>query len=78
MLLDESTPSEYRRAFAEIARERPDALIVSDIGDLFPYRQLIVELAEKKAACPQSMTPMADCLNTKIREFCFAPYMLEC
>jgi putative tryptophan/tyrosine transport system substrate-binding protein len=38
---------EYRRAFAEIARERPDALIVSDIGDLFPYRQLIVELAEK-------------------------------
>jgi len=47
MLLEESTPSEYRRVFAEIAPERPDALIVSDIGDLVPYRQLIVELAEK-------------------------------
>jgi putative ABC transport system substrate-binding protein len=43
----ESTPSEYRRAFAEIARERPDAVIVSSIGDLVPYRQLIVALAEK-------------------------------
>jgi putative ABC transport system substrate-binding protein len=47
MLLQESTPSEYQRAFAEIAPKRPDAIIVSDIGDLFPYRQLIVELVEK-------------------------------
>jgi putative tryptophan/tyrosine transport system substrate-binding protein len=47
MLLQESTPSEYRRAFAEIAPESPDALIVSDIADHFPYRQLIVELAER-------------------------------
>jgi putative ABC transport system substrate-binding protein len=47
MLLRESTPSEYQRVFAEIAPERPDAVIVSDIGDLIPYRQLIVELAEK-------------------------------
>ena len=47
MLLEASTPSEYRRVFAEIAPERPDALIVGDIGDHFPYRQLIVELAEK-------------------------------
>ena len=47
MLVQESTPSEYRRVFAEIMPERPDALIVSDIGDLFPHRQLIVELAEK-------------------------------
>src|ERR1700730_17122532 len=47
MLLQESTPSEYRRAFAEIAKEQPDAIMVSDIGDLIPYRQLIVELVEK-------------------------------
>jgi putative ABC transport system substrate-binding protein len=47
MLLQESTPSEYQRVFAEIAPERPDALMVSDIADHFPYRQLIVKLAEK-------------------------------
>ena len=47
MLVEESIASEYQRVFAEIAPERPDAIIVSDIGDLVPYRQLIVELAEK-------------------------------
>jgi hypothetical protein len=47
MLLEESTPSEYQRVFAEIAPERPGTLIVSDIADLFPYHQLIVELVEK-------------------------------
>jgi putative ABC transport system substrate-binding protein len=47
MLLQASTPSEYQRAFDEIAQQRPDAVMVSDIGDLFPYRQLIVELIEK-------------------------------
>jgi putative ABC transport system substrate-binding protein len=47
MLLQESTPSEYQRVFADIARERPDAIMVSDIGDLIPYRQLIVDLVEK-------------------------------
>jgi putative tryptophan/tyrosine transport system substrate-binding protein len=47
MLLQESTPSEYQRVFAEIAQQRPDAIHVSDIGDLFPYRQLIIELIEK-------------------------------
>jgi putative tryptophan/tyrosine transport system substrate-binding protein len=47
MLVDESTALEYRRAFAEITQEHPDALIVSDMGDHVPYRQLIVELAEK-------------------------------
>jgi putative ABC transport system substrate-binding protein len=44
MLLKESTASEYRRVFAESAPEHPDALIVNDH---FPYRELIVELAEK-------------------------------
>jgi putative ABC transport system substrate-binding protein len=47
MLLQASTPSEYQRVFAEIAPERPDALIVNDTADHFPYRKLIVELAEK-------------------------------
>jgi len=47
MMLDESTPSEYQRVFAEIAKDRPDAILVTDIGDLIPYRQLIVELVEK-------------------------------
>jgi putative tryptophan/tyrosine transport system substrate-binding protein len=46
MPLDESTPSEYRRVFAEIAPERPDAIAVLDIGDLLRSRQLIVELVE--------------------------------
>jgi putative tryptophan/tyrosine transport system substrate-binding protein len=46
MLLDESTPSEYRRVFAEIAPERPDAIAVLDIGDLLRSCQLIVELVE--------------------------------
>ena len=47
MLLQESTPSEYQRVFAEVPWERPDAIMVSDIGDLFPYRKLIVELIDK-------------------------------
>jgi putative ABC transport system substrate-binding protein len=47
MLLQESAPSEYHRVFAAITRDRPDAIAVSDIGDLFPYRQLIAELIEK-------------------------------
>jgi putative ABC transport system substrate-binding protein len=47
-LLQEQAPAEYRRVFAEIARERLDAVIVSDRGDHFPYRQLIVELVEKR------------------------------
>ncbi len=41
------TPSEIEHAFAEIARDRPDAIIVNSIGDLLPYRKLVVELAEK-------------------------------
>jgi putative ABC transport system substrate-binding protein len=47
MPLKESTPSEYQRAFAEIAPERPDAIIVHDISDLIPFRELIVGLVEK-------------------------------
>ena len=47
ILLQESTPSEYQRAFAEIAQDPPNAIIVSGSSELFPYRQLIVELVEK-------------------------------
>ena len=47
ILVEESTPSEYQRAFVEIAKDRPDAIIVSGTSELFPYRQLIVDLAEK-------------------------------
>ena len=45
--LEEVTPTEYQRAFAEIAQQQSDAIIVNSNSLLFPYRQLIVELAEK-------------------------------
>jgi putative ABC transport system substrate-binding protein len=47
MLLREATPSGYQRVFAEIAQERPDAIVMSAAPELLPYRQLIVELVEK-------------------------------
>jgi putative ABC transport system substrate-binding protein len=47
MLLHESTHSEYQRGFAEIAQDRPDAILVSGISEFFAYRQLIVDLVEK-------------------------------
>jgi putative ABC transport system substrate-binding protein len=45
--IEEVTPSAIQRAFAEIAQQQSDALIVNSNSLLFPYRQLIVELAEK-------------------------------
>jgi putative tryptophan/tyrosine transport system substrate-binding protein len=47
LLLQESTPVEYQRVFGEIAQPSPDAIIVSGTAELYPYRQLIVELVEK-------------------------------
>jgi putative ABC transport system substrate-binding protein len=47
MLIDDSTPSESQRVFAEIGTERADALMVHARGELLRARQLIVELAEK-------------------------------
>jgi putative ABC transport system substrate-binding protein len=47
MPLEESTGPSIQRAFADITPERPDAVIVHDIGDLLNQRQLIVELVEK-------------------------------
>jgi putative ABC transport system substrate-binding protein len=45
--LEESTSTAIQRAFAEIAQQQSDAIIVNSIGILLPHRQLIVELAEK-------------------------------
>ena len=47
MLLQEAAPSEIQHAFAEIALDPPDAIMVAGIGELIPYRQLIVGLVEK-------------------------------
>jgi putative tryptophan/tyrosine transport system substrate-binding protein len=47
MPLQEVTATELRRAFAEIARERADAIMVHGIADLFAHLQLIVELVEE-------------------------------
>jgi putative tryptophan/tyrosine transport system substrate-binding protein len=44
MPLQGSTRPEYQRAFAEIAQDRPDAIMVGARAELFPFRQLIVEL----------------------------------
>jgi putative ABC transport system substrate-binding protein len=45
--VEESTPSEVRRAFAELGQDRPDAIIVSSTSDLFAHLRLIIELVEK-------------------------------
>ena len=47
MFPQEGTPSEVERAFAAMAKQRPDAVLVSGEGDLYAHRQLISELAEK-------------------------------
>jgi putative tryptophan/tyrosine transport system substrate-binding protein len=43
LLLQEATPSEVQHLFAEIARQRPDAVIVSAAPEFLPYRQLIAQ-----------------------------------
>ena len=45
--LEEVTSTAIQRAFAEIAQQQSDAVIVNSNSLLFPYRQLIVELVEK-------------------------------
>jgi putative ABC transport system substrate-binding protein len=45
--LEESTSTAIQRAFAEIAQQQSDAIIVNSNGILLPHRQLIVELVEK-------------------------------
>jgi putative ABC transport system substrate-binding protein len=60
ILLQQSTPSEYQRVFAEIAQARPEAIIVSGIGELYAYRRLIVELVEKSGLPAMDPTPARD------------------
>jgi putative ABC transport system substrate-binding protein len=45
--LEEVTSTAIQLAFAEIAQQQSDTFIVNSNSLLFPYRQLIVELAEK-------------------------------
>ena len=45
--LEEVTSAAIQLAFAEIAQQQSDIFIVNSNSLLFPYRQLIVELAEK-------------------------------
>jgi putative ABC transport system substrate-binding protein len=47
MLLQESNPAEVQRVFAEVAQDRPDAIIVNGRADLTAHHQLIIELANK-------------------------------
>jgi putative tryptophan/tyrosine transport system substrate-binding protein len=51
----EGKPAEIERVFDVIAKQRPDAVLVSGEGDLYANRQLIAELAQKKrlpTICP--------------------------
>ena len=45
MPLEEATPSQFRRAFAQMAQQRLDAVMVSGAGEFLANRQLIVDLA---------------------------------
>ena len=47
MLLQELSPAEVQRVFAEVAQDRPDAIIVNGRADLTAHRELIIELANK-------------------------------
>ena len=47
MLPRAGTPAEIERAFAEMAGQRPDAVLITGEGDLYANRQLIVELAQQ-------------------------------
>ena len=47
MLLEESTPAEFRRVFAELAQDRPDAIMVGSDAALTAHLPLIVELVNK-------------------------------
>jgi putative tryptophan/tyrosine transport system substrate-binding protein len=60
VLLQESTPAEYQRVFAEMPRPWPDAIIVSGISELYAYRRLIVELVEKSGLPAMYPTPARD------------------
>jgi putative tryptophan/tyrosine transport system substrate-binding protein len=60
ILLQQSTPSEYQRAFGDIAQSKLDAIMVSGIAELYAYRRLIVELAEKNRLPAMYPSPARD------------------
>jgi putative ABC transport system substrate-binding protein len=47
ILPQNGTAAEIERVFAEMAQQRPDAVLISGEGDLYANRQLIAELARK-------------------------------
>ena len=47
MLPNGGTTAEIERVFAEMAGQRPDAMLITGEGDLYANRQLIAELALK-------------------------------
>jgi putative ABC transport system substrate-binding protein len=48
LFLAEPSPNDYTGAFDLIARERPDAIIISQDATHYPHRRLIAEFAAKK------------------------------
>jgi putative ABC transport system substrate-binding protein len=55
ILPQNGTAAEIERVFAEMAQQRPDAVLISGEGDLYANRQLIAELTRKHrlpAMCP--------------------------
>jgi hypothetical protein len=75
MLLREATAPEYQGEFAEIAPEGPDALVVNDVADHFPYRPLIVGPAEK-SRLPALGDSLTDGNISTIDAFCRSPDQL--
>jgi putative ABC transport system substrate-binding protein len=47
MLPRAGTPAEIERVFAEMAKQRPDAVLITGEGDLYANQLLIAELAQK-------------------------------
>jgi putative tryptophan/tyrosine transport system substrate-binding protein len=48
LFLAEPSPNDYTGAFDLIARERPDAIIISQDATHYPHRRLIAEFAARK------------------------------
>src|SRR5882757_1448089 len=58
VLPQNGTVSEIERIFAEMAQQRPDAVLISGEGDLYANRQLIAELTRKNRL--PAMSPYRD------------------
>jgi putative ABC transport system substrate-binding protein len=58
ILPQNSTASEIERVFADMAQQRPDAVLISGEGDLYAHRQLIAELARNNHL--PAMSPYRD------------------